>query len=116
MTTATSRLTSFRRSLALAGAIVAAGMATSSFAASAPGAPAVAVRYDDLNLATPQGVNALYRRISLAARQVCPDFYSRDLVMVAAAKSCQAEAVAHAVNETHNAQLASLHASHVSRG
>ncbi len=116
MTAATSKLTLFRRSLALAGAIVAAGIATTSFAGSATDVPAVPVRYDDLNLATSSGVDTLYRRISLAARDVCPDVYSRDLTIAYAAKRCQADAIDHAVHAMNNPKLASLHASHVSRG
>ena len=117
MTTATSNLTHFRRSLAVAAAAAALTVATTSFAtppSSDP--PSVSVRYDDLNLATAAGVNALYHRISTAARAVCPDIYSRDLGIVAAGERCQASAIAHAVSDLHNPQLALLHASRVSRG
>jgi UrcA family protein len=116
MTTATSKLTAVRRSLMLAGAIAALGATATSFAAPATDVPSVAVRYDDLNLATEAGVKVLYRRISRAARDVCPDTYSRDLTMLAAGGRCQAEAVALAVHKLNNPQLASLHASRVSRG
>jgi UrcA family protein len=117
MNTATSKLTNFRRSLAVAGAFAALTVATTSFAG-APSAdpPTVAVRYDDLNLSTPAGVNALYHRISVAARQVCPDVFSRDMGVVAAGERCQASAVAHAVRDVNNPQLALVHAAHVSHG
>ena len=117
MTTATSNPTHFRRSLAVAAAFAALTVASTSFAAP-PGSdpPSVAVRYNDLNLSTAAGVNALYHRISIAARAVCPDVYSRDLQVVAAAERCHADAVAHAVSDLHNTQLALLHASRVSRG
>ena len=117
MTTATSNLTHFRRSLAVAAAAAALTVATTSFATPpSSDAPSVTVRYDDLNLTTTAGVNALYHRISTAARAVCPDTYSRDLGVVAAGERCQASAIAHAVSDLHNPQLALLHASRVSRG
>jgi len=117
MNTAIANLTQFRRSLAVAGAFAALTVATTSFAA-APSVdpPAVSVRFDDLNLSTANGVNSLYRRISVAARQVCPDVSSRDLVVVAAAQRCQATAVSRAVSKLNNPQLALVHAAHVSRG
>src|SRR5438309_10201521 len=76
----------------------------------------VSVRYDDLDLSTTVGVNRLYRRISAAAREVCPDIYSRDLHVVAAAERCQAAAIAKAVGDVHSSSLAMLHAARVSRG
>jgi UrcA family protein len=117
MTTATLKLTALSRTLAFAGAFAALAVSTTSFAA-APGndPPSVAVRYDDLNLSTTDGVNALYRRITVAARQVCPDPYSHDLAVVAASERCQATAIAKAVGEVNNPQLAALHATRVSHG
>jgi UrcA family protein len=117
MSTAISNLTQFRRSLAVAGAFAALTVATTSFAA-APGVdpPAVSVRFGDLNLSTTAGVNSLYRRISFAARQVCPDVFSRELAVVAAGQRCQASAVSEAVRKLNNPQLALVHAAHVSHG
>ena len=99
--------------------------ATASFAASHPraalparaaltstGASSMSVRYDDLNLSTTAGVDTLYRRISFAARQVCPNIYSRELAAVQAAERCQAAAVSRAVTEINNQHLAMLHAAH----
>jgi UrcA family protein len=37
------------------------------------GGVSVTIRYDDLNLSTPAGVDSLRRRISTAAAQVCTD-------------------------------------------
>ena len=78
--------------------------------------PSVKVRYDDLNLATTAGANTLYRRISSAARDVCPDLYSRDTHIVLAAQRCQAAAIAKAVSEVNSPSLAMLHAARASRG
>ena len=107
----------FRRAFAVAGAFAALTVAATSFAgAPSSDVPSVSVRYDDLNLTTSVGANALYHRISVAARQVCPDVYSRDLAVVAAGERCQANAVAHAVRDLNNPQLALIHAAHVSHG
>jgi UrcA family protein len=114
MTTAATKLTTFRRSLAVAGAFAALAVSTATFAGD--GTQSVAVRYDDLNLASSAGVEALYRRISSAARAVCPDEHSRELAVVAASERCQANAVAEAVRQVNNPQLAVVHASRVSRG
>jgi UrcA family protein len=107
----------FRRSLAVAGAFAMLTVATTSFAG-APSAdpPTMSVRYDDLDLATAAGVNTLYRRISAAAQQVCPDVYSRDLGVVAAGERCQANAIAQAVRQVNSPQLALVHAARASRG
>lgn len=108
MTTVASKL-----ALAVAGLVA----SVAGFAATPDvDAPSVAVRYDDLNLATTAGVNKLYQRISAAARQVCPDIYSRDPHIVLAAQHCQAAAVAKAVSEVNSPSLAMLHASRSSRG
>src|SRR4051812_36467232 len=96
----TSKPTTFRSAFMFASALTTLALTTTSFASSpTDGAPSVAVRYDDLNLSSDAGVEALYRRISSAARQVCPDAYSRDLRFAAASRSCQAIAVARAVND-----------------
>jgi UrcA family protein len=117
MTTAASKLATFRRSFALAGAFAALAATTTSFAAPYSDAPpSVTVRYDDLNLATSAGADALYRRISIAARAVCGDEYSRDLAVVAANQRCRADAVAKAVREVNNPQLALVHAARTFRG
>jgi UrcA family protein len=117
MTTAISKLTTCHRTLAFTGAFAALAVATTSFAAPhSNDPPTVTIRYDDLNLSTSAGANALYHRISVAARQVCPDVYSRDLGSVAAGERCQATAIAKAVHELNNPQLALIYAAHVSHG
>jgi UrcA family protein len=118
MTPTISKLSYIRRSLAVAGAFAALTVATTSFAAAADvdSPPSVSVRYDDLDLSSAAGANVLYHRISVAARQVCPDLYSRDLEVVAVGERCYASAVSKAVAEVNNAHLAMVHASHVSHG
>jgi len=117
MTTAASKLTTFRRSFAVASAFAALVVTTTSFATPySDAAPSVTVRYDDLNLATSAGVDTLYRRISSAARAVCSDENSHDLAIVAANRLCRENAVAQAVREVNNPQLALVHAARASRG
>jgi UrcA family protein len=108
MTTVASKL-----ALAVAGLVA----SVTGFAATpAVDAPSVSVRYDDLNLSTTVGVDTLYRRISSAARRVCPVNDLRDLPVALAAERCQAAAIARAVSEVNNPSLAMLHAAHASHG
>lgn len=115
MTTAASKLTTFRRSLALAGACAALAVTTVSIAA-APSdeVRSMKVRYDDLNLATAAGVDTLYHRISSAATVVCPIEDGRNLRMVAIMERCRADAIANAVRDVNNPQLALVHAARAS--
>jgi len=115
--TTTSKLTTFRRTFAFVGACAAMAVAPMSFAApQTTGVPAIAVSYDDLNLATSSGVDALYHRISVAARSVCANPDIRDLGAVAAAQNCRVDAVARAVRDVNNPKLAIVHASRVAHG
>ena len=110
-----------RRALTALGALAACliGAAGSALAASpADGAPTVRVAFGDLNLASAQGNSTLYARISGAAREVCSvdrvDF--RDLARWAQARSCEAQAIAHAVQAVHSPQLAAIYNAHSPRG
>jgi UrcA family protein len=117
MTLAATKLTTFRRSLAVASAFAALAAAPTTFAAPlSDSTPAVTVRYSDLNLATSAGAETLYHRIARAARAVCPGDDSRDLAILAASERCQANAIAQAVRQVNNPQLAVVHASRVSHG
>lgn len=73
------------------------------------------VRYDDLNLASEQGALALYRRLSDAARRVCPLENSHDLGEFMRSRACRSEALARAVRAVNNPQLAAVQAAHSSR-
>lgn len=70
--------------------------------------PAVVVKYDGSTLVSTSGARALYKRIELAARQVCPDDSTRDLARTIAAQRCQRDAVERAVRDIDNPQLAKL--------
>ena len=79
-------------------------------------APSVIVKYSDTSLATNGGVNELYRRITVAARQVCPAASIRDLAARQQAAQCREQAIARAISQIGNPQLAALHANHAKNG
>ena len=87
-------------------AVVGVVASAASFAASPlVDGPSVAVRYDDLNLSTTAGVDRLYRRISAAARDVCPEIYSRDTHTILAAQRCRAAAITKFSGAMHSVSL-----------
>jgi UrcA family protein len=94
--------------------IMAAGMA--SAANLAIDVPSVVVKYDAASLSTDRGVNDLYRRLTSAARKVCPDPSFRDLSAQQQARECRNRAVARAVSQIDNSQLAALYASQSKNG
>src|SRR5690242_20228312 len=120
MNSINTRFTHTRRALTAAGALAACliGAAGSALAASpTDGALTVRVAYGDLNLATDQGNSVLYARIRAAARQVCLSdrVDIRDLARYAEARSCEAQAVAHAVQAVHSSSLAAIYNAHSPR-
>jgi UrcA family protein len=76
--------------------------------AAAPASASVVVRYADLDVTTPNGAAKLYRRISSAAHQVCPDADSARLEDKMAAWSCRRQAVNRAVESVSSPAVASL--------
>lgn len=69
----------------------------------------VTVRYAELNLAKPQGVDALYMRIGGAARRVCradSAFRLRDRVN---SSSCYQDAIWRAIEQVNLPALTDLH-------
>jgi UrcA family protein len=101
---------------ALAGCVLATTVSVAGAATPAADVPSVVVSYGDLNLSNEQGTRALYRRIVAAARQVCPVQITRELSSVAASNACQADAIARAVRELNNPQLAAVHAARSKHG
>ena len=78
--------------------------------------PSVVVKYNEQSLATDEGVYALYRRITTAARRVCPDAGTRDWGLRAQVEQCRNEAIARAIRKIDNPRLAALHAAHSKNG
>jgi UrcA family protein len=71
--------------------------------------PRVTVRYADLNLNTPVGVEALYSRLRAAAREVCGVHQRRALVEAMEAKTCYRQALGAAVEDAKLPTLSALH-------
>jgi UrcA family protein len=72
--------------------------------------PSVVVKYSAESLATDEGVYALYRRITYAAKQVCPDASMRSLGLQMKVEECRNQAIARAIRQIDNSRLAALHA------
>jgi len=100
-------LTQFRRSSATLAALAACIIAGTAYAGS-PAEPSVAVPFGDLNLTTERGADALYARLTAAARQVCAanGLDIRDLQAYAAVRSCESQAIAHAVHDVQAPKVA----------
>jgi UrcA family protein len=79
-------------------------------------APSVIVKYSETSLATSGGVHELYRRITVAARQVCPTVSIRNLAAQQHAAQCREQAIARAISQVGNPQLAQLHANRAKSG
>jgi UrcA family protein len=71
----------------------------------------VTVRYDDLNLASPEGARVLYRRISAAARKACGPNYAMWYPSVRIGwQECYKATVDWAVRQVNAPTLTALHA------
>jgi UrcA family protein len=90
------------------GGVMAAGAA--SAASSDDDVPRVVLEYSAQSLETDEGVHALYRRITLAAKQVCPEPSIRNLGLLAKTEQCRNHAIAGAIQQIDNSRLAALHA------
>jgi UrcA family protein len=78
--------------------------------------PSVVVKYSAQDLNTESGVKEVYHRLVRAARQVCPQMSIQDLSMQEKVAECRDQAVARAIRQIDNAQLAALYASHSKNG
>jgi len=94
--------------------VMAAGAA--SAASPASDVPTVVVKYSVESLATDEGVYALYRRITRAASQVCPEAPMRSLSLRTKVEQCRNQAIARAVRQIDNSRLAALHAGRTKNG
>jgi len=101
---------------AIAGCMVAAGASSAGAATSPTDALSIVVRYADLDITTKQGASALYRRITVAAKHVCPVTDNRDLQRSSEMSSCQQQAIARAVHTVSSPLLAALYAANAKHG
>ena len=67
------------------------------------------VKFGDLNLQNPEGVEALYRRIQHAATKVCWDAQDIHVLTEIARRDCMEHAVAKAVSDVNNRYLTTLY-------
>ena len=113
MTSATS--TDLLRASAALTACLIVGASAYAAAPTDP-SPSVQVSYHDLNLATEHGTQTLYGRIVSAAHKVCAARDIRILAAVAAARACEAQAIAQAVRDVNNPRLAAVYSAHQPQG
>lgn len=59
------------------------------------------VKFADLNVGTPAGVETLYGRIHAAAQRVCPEPDIRELAHMARAKACITKAESEAIEKVN---------------
>lgn len=97
----------------LAGALLITTGMVAGFAADAEAAPpasietrSVAVSYADLDLNREAGVQALYQRLRLAAKQACGSVDTRDLASRTGWQKCREVALANAVAQLGNERVA----------
>ncbi len=98
--------------------IAGAALVGQTFAANQGDAPrSMVVKFADLNLDTPEGVAALYRRIHNAAKQVCEESTQDKafLEVALAERKCIAASEAHAIDDTHNVALAAYYSKKTGR-
>lgn len=88
---------------------LAAGFAGVSAAADNSEVRSETVHYADLNLSTPQGAAALYRRIKWAAQDVCGWNDDDLLVMQVSAQPCVDKAIADAVTRVGRLELTAIY-------
>ena len=93
------------------------GTAAASSANSAGSADIrITVRYADAELATPEGLRRVQKRILAAVSQACPGGAIGDLEHWAPTGACRARALAGAVAQIKSPQLAAVLAAHSNQG
>lgn len=101
----------------IARSIVAVGFAAVLIGYSVPthaggsvgGVRSVTVRYAELDLSKPQGVEALYLRIRGAAKRVCTADYSTAIRDQVSWRNCYQDAIERAVRQVNVPTLTALH-------
>jgi UrcA family protein len=113
----TSRATGLRLKIGLLMFTASLGVAMAAGAATVDSdVPSLVLKYNSQSLTTDIGVQQLYRRIRVAAEQVCPEEAIRDLGANARVQACRNKAVADAIQHIDNTRLAALYASNSKSG
>jgi UrcA family protein len=92
------------RAIAIALCVGGALVSTANAATNANGEREVVVKYGDLNLANPDGVSALYKRLRSAAVRVC-ETDSQYLEKKTEERACIADAMDRAIARVNNPAL-----------
>ena len=100
----------------LVGCLLAGSLGVAQAATPAGEVPKVVVSYSDLDLSTTEGARTLYKRISIAAQEVCPFQDAVELSRMAKNHACREAAIERAVSSVNSAQLAAVRTEHVKRG
>jgi len=90
-------------------------VSTNALAASAEAVRGITVSYSELDLSKSVGAKVLYKRIQLAAFEVCNEFVGPFSELRTKASGCYRNAVANAVAQVNSAQLTAQHRAHVTR-
>jgi UrcA family protein len=77
--------------------------------------PSTKVKYGDLNLQTPAGVEALYKRIDQAAKEVCALAGTRGLLNLTFERDCVASTESQAIKRVHNEALSAYYQAKIGR-
>jgi len=98
-----------RVAAALIGALPLFALSANCPAAAPDDVPTQLVRFADLDLTRPTGVQALYHRIQHAARDVCNTYDSRGYSSQALYRECASAAIARAVADVGSPLLTEYH-------
>ena len=79
------------------------------FAAEPTDPPSIRVKYGDLNLQAPAGVETLYKRIDSAAKDVCAIASERELSILTIERNCVASTESRAIKQVHNEALSAYY-------
>ncbi len=91
----------------LCGIVSGAGMAANAATPEAA-VPSLTVKYAPASLLTDAGARAVYRKIVMAAEEVCPA-NSGSIIPSGAVQQCRAHSIAAAVMKINNPRLAAIH-------
>jgi UrcA family protein len=78
--------------------------------------PSLRVIHADLDLRTDQDVRTLYASVADAAQAVCPQAQMDNLSLYVQSRACLKQAIARAVRQVGNPQLAAIFAKNAERG
>ena len=108
-------MSNFTSKLVLLGGLVGVGFAGATLAAPSD-ANTLVVHYDAASLSTEDGLQGLYRELTLAADQVCPIEPSNSHMASEEVLSCRRQALQSAVSSIHSKRLAALFAASAKAG